>query len=69
MWIYGGRNEQHCIVVSQGLNVLVVDDSSMSRKMVCKALQFSKQCVCDQAADGAIAVDMVQQRITGIHVL
>ena len=53
--------------VSQGLNVLVVDDSSISRKMVCKLLIITKQCLCDQAADGAIAVDMVQQRITGIQ--
>ena len=49
----------------QGLHTLVVDDSSMSRKMVCKALQSSKQCICEQAADGAIAVDMIRQRMAG----
>ena len=51
--------------IYQGLNVLVVDDSSMTRKMVCKILRSSKQCICEQAADGAIAVDMIRQRMAG----
>ena len=44
----------------QVLKVLVVDDSSMSRKMVCKALHSATHC-CHQAADGSIAVEMVQK--------
>ena len=47
--------------MSQALNVLVVDDSSMTRKMVCKLLQSTRQCHCDQAADGSIAVEMIRQ--------
>jgi hypothetical protein len=37
----------------------------MSRKMVTKALQSAMQCRCDQAADGSIAVQMIQQRMEG----
>eukprot|EP01035_Chromulina_nebulosa_P025558 gene25558-33362_t len=43
------------------LNVLVVDDSSMTRKMVCKLLQSTRRCNCDQAADGSIAVEMTRR--------
>jgi CheY-like chemotaxis protein len=40
-------------------NVLVVDDSTMNRKMICKL--FTKKGIsCDQAEDGSIAVDMMK---------
>lgn len=47
----------------QVLHVLVVDDSSITRKMVCKLLQSTGQCRCDQAADGSIAVEMMRRSL------
>ena len=43
--------------------VLVVDDSAMNRKMVCKALATTKKFHCEQAADGSVAVEMVQRHL------
>eukprot|EP01036_Dinobryon_divergens_P034638 gene34638-44781_t len=45
------------------LKFLVVDDSTMSRKMVCKALHTAGHH-CEQASDGSISVKMVQQTMT-----
>ena len=45
------------------LSTLVVDDSSMNRKMVCRVLHENQQFVCEQAEDGRIAVEMVRQKI------
>lgn len=45
------------------LRVLVVDDSDMNRKMVCKVLTATKEFLCEQAVDGSVAVEMVQQQL------
>ena len=45
------------------LSVLIVDDSAMSRRMVCRILLASERFLCEQADDGRIAVEMVQQRM------
>lgn len=47
------------------LSALVVDDSAMNRRMVCKILQASNKFRCDQAEDGCIAVEMVRRKIDG----
>ena len=49
----------------RSLSVLVVDDSVMNRRMVCRALQTCRQFHfnCDQAEDGRIAVEMVREKI------
>jgi len=44
-------------------SILVVDDSAINRKMLCR-LFASKGIPCDQANDGCIAVDLVQQGIS-----
>lgn len=49
--------------MTQVLKFLVVDDSTMSRKMVCKALHTAGHH-CEQASDGSISVKMVQQTMT-----
>ena len=41
---------------SNPLRILIVDDSTLNRKMTAK--MFAKTAKCDQAADGQIAVDM-----------
>ena len=41
---------------SSQLTILIVDDSTLNRKMTAK--MFAKTATCDQAADGQIAVDM-----------
>jgi len=43
-------------------SILVVDDSAINRKMLCRLFD-SKSIPCDQAEDGCIAVDMVQRVI------
>lgn len=45
------------------LRVLVVDDSDMSRKMVCKVLNATREFHCEQAVDGSVAVDMVRNQL------
>ena len=45
------------------LRVLVVDDSDTNRKMVCKVLTATKEFLCEQAVDGSVAVEMVQQQL------
>ena len=45
------------------MSALVVDDSDMSRRMVCKILEATKTIACDQASDGSIAVRMVEEKI------
>ena len=42
---------------SNPLRILIVDDSALNRKMTAK--MFAKNAMCDQAADGQIAVNMV----------
>ena len=44
-------------------SVLVVEDSPMTRKMVCKALEATKSFRCDQAEDGSVAVEMVRRQL------
>eukprot|EP01035_Chromulina_nebulosa_P023656 gene23656-30677_t len=51
------------IPVNKVLNILMVDDSTMTRKMVCKLLHFSRLCRCDEAADGSIAVEMMRRSL------
>ena len=43
--------------------VLVVDDSDMNRKMVCKVLLGTKEFLCDQAADGSVAVEIMRRQM------
>ena len=45
------------------LRVLVVDDSDMNRKMVCKVLCATQEFYCEQAVDGSVAVEMVRQQL------
>lgn len=44
-------------------NVLVVDDSDMTRKMVCKLLEATKKFRCEQAEDGSVAVEMIRRQL------
>ena len=58
--VFDGNHMMAWYCMHQIVHVLVVDDSSMTRKMVCKVLRSTRQqCRCDQAADGAIAVEMM----------
>ena len=43
-------------------HVLIVDDSAMTRRMLRKTLQVAG-CTCDEAEDGAQAVDRVRSRL------
>ena len=45
------------------MKVLVVDDSDLNRKMICKALAATKEFHCEQAVDGSKAVDMVRPHL------
>lgn len=45
------------------LEVLVVDDSLMNRRMVCKILENSNEFRCEQAEDGRCAVEMVHKKM------
>lgn len=44
------------------LRVLVVDDSDMNRKMVCKVLIGTKDFHCEQAVDGSVAVEIIRRQ-------
>eukprot|EP01036_Dinobryon_divergens_P024407 gene24407-32853_t len=46
------------------LRVLVVDDSDMNRKMVCKVLSATNEFYCEQAVDGSEAVEMVRRQLS-----
>eukprot|EP01036_Dinobryon_divergens_P029061 gene29061-38115_t len=48
---------------SKVLHVLVVDDSTLTRKMVCQILKMNGRCRCNQAGDGAIGVEMVRKSL------
>ena len=48
------------------MRVLVVDDSDMNRKMVCKVLTATKEFHCEQAVDGNVAVEMVRRQLQRI---
>ena len=52
-----------CTTVS--FKVLVVDDSDLNRKMICKALVATKEFQCEQAVDGSVAVQMVKSNLSG----
>lgn len=43
------------------LKILVVDDSKINCKFICKVLSKNDR-VCDQAEDGQVAVDMVKEK-------
>lgn len=43
-------------------DVLVVDDSSLNRKLLCKLFRQSRY-ICDEASDGMIAVNKVKTRM------
>jgi CheY-like chemotaxis protein len=45
------------------MKVLVVDDSDLNRKMICKALAATKEFLCEQAVDGSKAVEMVRPHL------
>lgn len=49
-------------VTERGFDILVVDDSKLNRKMLCKVLR-SKGHVCDEADDGLKAVQKVKERL------
>lgn len=49
-------------VTEKGFDILVVDDSKLNRKMLCKVLR-SKGHVCDEADDGLKAVQKVKERL------
>ena len=44
------------------LRVLVVDDSDINRKMVCKVLMGTKDFHCEQAVDGSVAVELIRRQ-------
>ena len=48
--------------IEKGFDILVVDDSKLNRKMLCKVLR-SKGHVCDEADDGLKAVLKVKERM------
>jgi CheY-like chemotaxis protein len=48
--------------VQRKMNVLVVDDSTLNRKMLCKLLKASGY-ICEEAEDGAVAMAKVTERI------
>ena len=50
---------------SHVLHILVVDDSKINSKFICKILSKQANWVCDQAEDGQIAVDLVAEK--GVH--
>ena len=49
-------------VTEKSFDILVVDDSKLNRKMLCKVLR-SKGHVCDEADDGLKAVQKVKERL------
>ena len=48
--------------VDEGLNILVVDDSSLTRKILIKVM-LSMGHRCSEAEDGSVAVEMVQRSL------
>jgi CheY-like chemotaxis protein len=48
--------------VHKQLDILIVDDSRLNRKMLCKVLRC-KGHVCDEAEDGLEAVKKVEERM------
>ena len=44
------------------VKILVVDDSDLNRRMVCKMLR-KRGAICEEAADGSVAVDMINTLI------
>lgn len=55
-------NKSEGAASAETLSALVVDDSAMNRRMVCKILQSSGQILCDQAENGVVAVEMVRRK-------
>jgi CheY-like chemotaxis protein len=55
----------HLFVLLCLTKVLVVDDSDLNRKMICKALVATKEFQCEQAVDGSVAVQMVKSNLSG----
>ena len=47
------------------LHILVVDDSKINSKFVCKIFSKKGNWICDQAEDGQIAVDLVIEKGVG----
>ena len=47
--------------------LLVVDDSRLNRKMLCKILRGAGH-ICDEAEDGLLAVDKVKERMAGTDI-
>ena len=54
--------EPRCLRLRQDLNILVVDDSKMNRKLLTRLLEREGYS-CDQAEDGLVALDKVKQRL------
>jgi CheY-like chemotaxis protein len=49
--------------INSSLSILVVDDSSLNRKLLCKLL-CAAGYTCEEASDGLIAVEMVRRRMS-----
>ena len=60
-------NDRNALISSPALisshTVLVADDSSLNRKLLCKLLS-SAGYTCDEASDGQVAVEMVKRRMS-----
>jgi signal transduction histidine kinase/CheY-like chemotaxis protein len=52
------------VVINDKYDVLVVDDSSLNRKLLCRVLKTSG-CICEEADDGLSAVQRVKDRMNG----
>ena len=50
--------------IERPYDVLVVDDSGLNRKLLCRLLRASKH-ICDEANDGLAALEKVKIRMTG----
>jgi PleD family two-component response regulator len=56
-----GRRQSY--FAEQKLDILIVDDSGLSRKMLCRLLRTTG-CTFDEAEDGLIAVDKVKTKMS-----
>jgi signal transduction histidine kinase/ActR/RegA family two-component response regulator len=64
-WMANDADPIPAATMSTGLNfvLLVVDDSRLNRKMLCKILRGAG-CLCDEAEDGLQAIEIVKQKMS-----
>jgi CheY-like chemotaxis protein/two-component sensor histidine kinase len=64
-WMASDADPIPAATMSTGLNyvLLVVDDSRLNRKMLCKILRGAG-CLCDEAEDGLQAIEIVKQKMS-----